>query len=79
MFVGAVSYFRNPAAHFRRTSEDVLETMEELIFASRLLRLVAGRRSAAKSRSRAAGWTTTNHDHWIATREEFAAAYLGST
>jgi hypothetical protein len=32
MFVGAVSYFRNPAAHFRRTSEDVLKTMEELIF-----------------------------------------------
>ena len=49
MFVGVVSYFRNPAARLRRTSEDVLETMEELIFASRLLRLVEGRRSAAKS------------------------------
>jgi uncharacterized protein (TIGR02391 family) len=45
LFVGALSRFRNPGAHTRRTFQDVLEAMEELMFASRLLRIVDERRS----------------------------------
>lgn len=44
LFEGAISHFRNPVAHTRRTFDDVLEAMEELMFASRLLRLVDERR-----------------------------------
>ncbi len=44
LFVGALNRFRNPSAHARRTFADVLEAMEELMFASRLLRLVDERR-----------------------------------
>jgi uncharacterized protein (TIGR02391 family) len=44
LFVGALNRFRNPGAHTRRTFADVLEAMEELMFASRLLRLVDERR-----------------------------------
>jgi uncharacterized protein (TIGR02391 family) len=44
LFAGALSRFRNPGAHARRTFADVLEAMEELMFASRLLRLVDERR-----------------------------------
>jgi hypothetical protein len=42
LFVGALNRFRNP----RRTFQDVLEAMEELMFASRLLRIVDERRPA---------------------------------
>lgn len=44
LFAGAISKFRNPSSHTRRTFEDVLEAMEELMFASRLLRLIDERR-----------------------------------
>jgi uncharacterized protein (TIGR02391 family) len=44
LFDGANSHFRNPVAHNRRTFADVLEAMEELMFASRLLRLIDERR-----------------------------------
>jgi uncharacterized protein (TIGR02391 family) len=44
LFVGALNRFRNPGAHAKRTFADVLEAMEELMFASRLLRLVDERR-----------------------------------
>jgi uncharacterized protein (TIGR02391 family) len=44
LFVGALSRFRNPGAHTKRTFQDVLEAMEELMFASRLLRIVDERR-----------------------------------
>ena len=44
LFVGALNRFRNPSAHTRRTFADVLEAMEELMFASRLLRLVDERK-----------------------------------
>lgn len=44
LFVGALNRFRNRGAHTRRTFEDVLEAMEELMFASRLLRIVDERR-----------------------------------
>ena len=47
LFAGALSRFRNPGGHTRRTFEDVLEAMEELMFASRLLRIVDERRPAA--------------------------------
>jgi uncharacterized protein (TIGR02391 family) len=46
LFVGALNRFRNPGAHTRRTFQDVLEAMEELMFASRLLRIVDERRPA---------------------------------
>jgi uncharacterized protein (TIGR02391 family) len=46
LFAGALSRFRNPGAHTRRTFQDVLEAMEELMFASRLLRIVDERRPA---------------------------------
>jgi uncharacterized protein (TIGR02391 family) len=45
-FAGALNRFRNPGAHTRRTFQDVLEAMEELMFASRLLRIVDERRPA---------------------------------
>lgn len=45
LFLGALNRFRNPGAHTKRTFADVLEAMEELMFASRLLRLVDERRS----------------------------------
>jgi uncharacterized protein (TIGR02391 family) len=47
LFEGAISHFRNPVAHTRRTFEDALEAMEELMFASRLLRLVDDRRGSS--------------------------------
>jgi uncharacterized protein (TIGR02391 family) len=47
LFAGALSRFRNPGAHSKRTFEDVLEAMEELMFASRLLRIVDERRRKA--------------------------------
>lgn len=46
LFVGALNRFRNPGAHTRRTFQDVLEAMEELMFASQLLRIVDERRPA---------------------------------
>jgi uncharacterized protein (TIGR02391 family) len=46
LFVGALNRFRNPGAHTRRTFQDVLEAMEELMFASRLLRIIDERRPA---------------------------------
>ncbi len=47
LFAGALSRFRNPGAYSKRTFEDVLEAMEELMFASRLLRIVDERRRKA--------------------------------
>jgi uncharacterized protein (TIGR02391 family) len=44
LFAGAMSRFRNPSAHSHRTYQDVLEAMEELMLASRLLRIVDERR-----------------------------------
>ncbi len=44
LFAGALNRFRNPGAHTKRNFADVLEAMEELMFASRLLRLVDERR-----------------------------------
>jgi uncharacterized protein (TIGR02391 family) len=44
LFLGALSRFRNRGAHTRRSFQDVLEAMEELMFASRLLRIVDERR-----------------------------------
>jgi uncharacterized protein (TIGR02391 family) len=46
LFAGALNRFRNPGAHTRRTFQDVLEAMEELMFASRLLRILDERRPA---------------------------------
>lgn len=46
LFAGALSRFRNPGGHTNRTFQDVFEAMEELMFASRLLRLVDERRPA---------------------------------
>jgi hypothetical protein len=36
LFAGALNRFRNPGAHTRRTFQDALEAMEELMLASRL-------------------------------------------
>jgi hypothetical protein len=44
LFAGALSRFRNPGAHTNRTFEDVLQAMEELMLASRLLRIIDERR-----------------------------------
>jgi uncharacterized protein (TIGR02391 family) len=44
LFAGALRRFRNPGAHTNRTFEDVLEAMEELMLASRLLRIIDERR-----------------------------------
>jgi uncharacterized protein (TIGR02391 family) len=44
LFVGALSRFRNPGAHTRRNVADVLEATEEMMVASRLLRIVDERR-----------------------------------
>jgi hypothetical protein len=44
LFAGALARFRNPGAHTRRSFADVLEAMEELMVASRLLRIVDERR-----------------------------------
>jgi uncharacterized protein (TIGR02391 family) len=44
LFAGSLSRFRNPGAHTNRTYDDVLEAMEELMLASRLLRIIDGRR-----------------------------------
>jgi uncharacterized protein (TIGR02391 family) len=44
LFAGALNRFRNPGAHTNRTFEDVLEAMEELMLASRLLRILDERR-----------------------------------
>jgi hypothetical protein len=46
---GALARFRNPDTHTRRAFADVLEAMEELMIASRLLRIVAGCRSGNSS------------------------------
>ena len=46
LFAGALARFRNPGAHTRRTFADVLEAMEEMMVASRLLRIVDERRPA---------------------------------
>ena len=46
LFAGALNRFRNPGAHTNRTFQDVLEAMEELMFGSRLLRIVDARRPA---------------------------------
>ena len=47
LFAGALHRFRNPGAHTNRTFEDVLEAMEELMLASRLLRIVDERRPSS--------------------------------
>jgi hypothetical protein len=44
LFAGALHRFRNPGAHTNRTFSDVLEAMEELMLASRLLRIIDERR-----------------------------------
>jgi uncharacterized protein (TIGR02391 family) len=44
LFAGAMHRFRNPGAHTRRSFKDVLEAMEELMLASRLLRIIDERR-----------------------------------
>jgi hypothetical protein len=44
LFAGALARFRNPGAHTRRSIAGVLEAMEELMVASRLLRIVDERR-----------------------------------
>lgn len=46
LFAGVLSRFRNPGGHTHRTFQDVLEAMEELMLASRLLRIVDERRPA---------------------------------
>jgi uncharacterized protein (TIGR02391 family) len=46
LFAGALARFRNPGAHTRRSFTDVLEAIEELMVASRLLRIVDERRQA---------------------------------
>jgi uncharacterized protein (TIGR02391 family) len=43
---GAMHRFRNPGEHTRRSFEDLLEAMEELMLASRLLRIIDERRRA---------------------------------
>ena len=45
LFAGALHRFRNPGAHSNPTYQGVLEAMEELMFASRLLRIIDDRRS----------------------------------
>jgi uncharacterized protein (TIGR02391 family) len=44
LFAGSLSRFKNPGSHSNPTYEDVLEAMEELMLASRLLRIVDSRR-----------------------------------
>jgi uncharacterized protein (TIGR02391 family) len=44
LFAGSLSRFRNPGGHTHRSFQDVLEAMEELMLASRLLRIVDERR-----------------------------------
>jgi uncharacterized protein (TIGR02391 family) len=44
LFAGALNRFRNPGGHINRTFQDVQEAMEELMLASRLLRIVDDRR-----------------------------------
>lgn len=44
LFASALHRFRNPGGHTHRTYHDVLEAMEELMFASRLLRIIDERR-----------------------------------
>ena len=46
LFAGASSRFKNPGSHTHRTFQDVLEAMEELMLASRLLRMLDERRSS---------------------------------
>jgi len=46
LFAGSLSRFRNPGGHTNRSFEHVLEAMEELMLASRLLRIVDERRPA---------------------------------
>jgi uncharacterized protein (TIGR02391 family) len=44
LFAGSLHRFRNPGGHMHRSFQDVLEAMEELMLASRLLRIVDERR-----------------------------------
>jgi uncharacterized protein (TIGR02391 family) len=44
LFAGSFSRFRNPGGHTNRSYNDVLEAMEELMLASRLLRIIDERR-----------------------------------
>jgi uncharacterized protein (TIGR02391 family) len=44
LFASSLSRFRNPGGHTNRSFQDVLEAMEELMLASRLLRIVDERR-----------------------------------
>jgi uncharacterized protein (TIGR02391 family) len=46
LFAASLSRFRNPGGHTNRSFQDVLEAMEELMLASRLLRIVDERRPA---------------------------------
>jgi uncharacterized protein (TIGR02391 family) len=46
LFAGSLHRFRNPGGHTHRSFQDVLEAMEELMLASRLLRIVDERRPA---------------------------------
>lgn len=50
LFASALHRFRNPGGHTHRTYQDALEAMEELMFASRLLRIVDERRRGQRHR-----------------------------
>jgi hypothetical protein len=48
LLAGSLSRFRNPGGHTNRSFQDVLDAMEELILASRLLRIVDERRPVGR-------------------------------